>query len=1370
MPHSLLHSMAVPIPAARIGDASALSTSPTGSSFLSRMAHFPLLGTGRGAKDPTRDEQRERRFSFGKPSKGRPIHSPHSTSPAPPLKRSKSARTSLLASARRLSSAATKRDKADAPLVSRPILADRNARDLGEGSSFMRDYRDRAHLFAMSSPELATPGEEKEQWSAWPSDAAAAAQAAAGPATEAPLSPTCPMVRWAADKENRSSFVPLSPTSMRPFSDSSSSLPSSHLSEESTATSVETDAHDLSASRATPPVLPFRRARSPKAKWSAPVLPSLSPPPASPVEGVSRSTSRSPPLDEAVRAANRAEAFAKLTSPTPTSTRFPDDLAAFPFPAMSSPPPAPTRPLPSIPLQTPVSPGSTSLILPPKSSLSPEDPTTPPPLVRSNTVGLHPTSVALDIDFKGRLVRARNSHPAPTASPSLTMSSSPGSSRFSDWHPIVGSRKSSETSFTLSTEDHGEQRAPIKGGLYALAAERRVVESAVDVLAIVEEDESPLSAAPLLRAKRSPSKRGSGESPQRRLSAGAAGKKRVSLDPPSPLHPGADVLVVPRTRARPSSLSPAPPTKPSRPPRLSLTDRSLSSGVVVEPTRLEKDELGLHSSPSQLHVAPLPLATRNGTPPRPRAGKRCISELHAEARPSSRERDRQYGLGLGLPSSLAAGGPPASVRTRHESLVFSGDEDAAPSSDFRPRRASRRVSSGAATRTKLVLREKGKPQLGECIGRGQFGSVYRALNLSSGQVVAVKRILLEGKTEHEIEQLSGEVSLLRRLAHPSIVRYEGAVRTEHYLNIILEYAESGSLEKTIKQFGQLPESLVASYTVKILEGLAYLHGQDVVHCDLKAANILSTKNGNIKLSDFGVSLNLHAIKATRGFHTSTAEANGTPNWMAPEVISLKGALPASDIWSLGATIVELIDGRPPYADLVAMSAMFRIVEDPNGPPIPERCSPELKAFLARCFRKNPKERPSAEDLFADPWLLKHFDISLVRLPSHQLLPKSAPLTSLLSSLSQDMRPQDSLPFLRRISTEYRRTPLVAPTFSLADALAERSSTLKPPAPQFVKDEPQGRTSFDSGYSAGDERGKSPEPLAHTQASEEAPPRPHSFVRSSFSKAIDCKICGEQTKRHAVLCKDCGLISHARCKEFAPSCDLRAQLLGFSASATHLPTSCAAPPLARFPTVPTSTPSSPSSSVPFAISDYLPFRHSRRPKPSLLSQSNDSHTNLPATVAAAGGAIRQLLTPSKSRTPESTPPNSLGRNKPGRPHSLSVSTGAHGRANNASTDSTSSAAAVPAVPPSSPMSAQGRPSLDVPLGAGAGEGVPLKRKTSRNVVVVQPGGARALGRRKSHARSVSQPVARLEGGAGVARVTSGGGAPAQHAPRGECDVM
>ncbi|TNY21708.1 hypothetical protein DMC30DRAFT_185015 [Rhodotorula diobovata] len=1364
MPHSLSqppgsilhHSRAVDAPAA---------TPP--SSFLSRMAHFPLLGTGRSIKENIPLDQRGRRFSFGKPREGRGARSPPSSSPAPPLKRSKSARSSLIASARRLSSSAAKRTHQVSSSRQPPVVASPGAGEEGEG--FMREYRDRSQLFAMSSPELATPSEEKGEWEAWE-------DAQAGSSRDAPLSPHSPMVRWAADQGDQSSFVPLSPSSMRPFTASSPDLLSTRRFAETSVTPVDLSTVEQDSSAAGH--RPSRRARSPRAAWSVPAMPSPLPSPVpSPVapadlEVVSRSTSRSPPLDEVVRAANRAEALFKLTSPTPAPGTIPDELAAFPFPPMSTSPPAPpappapTRPLPSLPPCAGLGASSTSLILSPTRTSDDDRPGAPPPLVRSATVGLHPAPVPLDIDFRGQLVRKRNAQPTAVASPSLTMSSSPDSSRFSDWRPSVGSRKSSDTSFTLSAEDDSEVRAPAKTGLYGLSTERRATESAVDVLAIVEEDESPLSSAPPLRAKRSPSKRGPGDSPQRRLSSSSATRKRVSLDSSSSPHSGTDVVVIPRTRPGASPLSLTPP-RSLRPPRLSLTDRSLSSGAAVEPTNDEKDELGLRSQPG---VPPATKSPQETGPSRPRGGKRCISDLHADLRPSSPERERLYGVGLGLPSSLAATGAGASsVRTRHQSLAFSGDEEegAMLGSELRPaRRASRRVSSGAPTRTKLVLRENGKPvltyQLGESIGRGQFGSVYRALNLSSGQVVAVKRILLEGKTEQEIEELSGEVKLLRRLSHPSIVRYEGAVRTEHYLNIILEYGESGSLEKTIKQFGQLPELLVASYTVKILEGLAYLHGQGVVHCDLKAANILTTKQGNIKLSDFGVSLNLNAIKATRGFNASTKEANGTPNWMAPEVISLKGALPASDIWSLGATIVELIDGAPPYSGLVAMSAMFRIVEDPEGPPIPDRCSSELHAFLKRCFKKDPKERPTAEELSSDPWLTKHFDLSL------------------------DMRPQDSLPFMRRISSDQRRTAQTAPTLSLADVLAESPAELKPPVPPFVASEPQGRTSFDSGYSAGDERATSPErPTRATATATEETCRPHSFVRSSFSKALTCKVCGEQTKRHAVLCQDCGLISHARCKTFAPSCDLRAQLLDLSASTPHLPVSATstAPPLARFPTLPTS-PSSPTGAS-FAISDYLPFRNSRRPKLSTTtvsqSHTSGSTSNLPATVAAAGGAIRQLLTPGKTRTPDSTPPSSLKRRKSTRPHSCSATgaaaPGGHTRSENASGSSAfSSAAAPPAVPPSSPVSPQGRgTSLDLPMttAAAATELGLLKRRNSRNVVVVQPGGARALGRRKSHARSVSQPAARVEGAAGSALsrvLSSGADGSGPGAPKGECAVM
>lgn len=192
----------------------------------------------------------------------------------------------------------------------------------------------------------------------------------------------------------------------------------------------------------------------------------------------------------------------------------------------------------------------------------------------------------------------------------------------------------------------------------------------------------------------------------------------------------------------------------------------------------------------------------------------------------------------------------------------------------------------------------------------------------------------------------------------------------------------------MKAYGLLNERLVASYVTKILEGLHYLHGQDVVHCDLKAANILSTKTGNVKLTDFGVSLNLRAMER------ELKNVAGTPNWMAPEIIELKGASAKSDIWSLGCTVIELLTGRPPYAEISnGMSGsysalitsisdadnivvMFRIVDDAM-PPIPEGCSDLARQFLLQCFNKEPSRRPGAELLFEHPWLKQNWGVHKV---------------------------------------------------------------------------------------------------------------------------------------------------------------------------------------------------------------------------------------------------------------------------------------------------------------------------------------------------------------------------------------------------------
>ncbi|KZT09938.1 uncharacterized protein LAESUDRAFT_756159 [Laetiporus sulphureus 93-53] len=433
-------------------------------------------------------------------------------------------------------------------------------------------------------------------------------------------------------------------------------------------------------------------------------------------------------------------------------------------------------------------------------------------------------------------------------------------------------------------------------------------------------------------------------------------------------------------------------------------------------------------------------------------------------------------------------------RSRYESMVNLGVVTSnASASDLL---SNPTLQDGSAVRQTLIVKEDGKPstqfQLGNCIGRGQFGAVYRALNLNTGQMVAVKRIRLEGLKEEEIAQLMKEVDLVKSLSHPSIVKYEGMARDSDTLSIVLEYAENGSLGQTLKAFGKLNERLVAGYVIKILEGLHYLHQSDVVHCDLKAANILTTKNGNVKLSDFGVSLNLRAMER------EMKDVAGTPNWMAPEVIELKGASTKSDIWSLACTIIELLTGRPPYAEIDnSMSVMFRIVED-DMPPVPDGCSESLKDFLKQCFNKDPAKRPSAEDLCEHEWLKQNWALH-----------------------TKDLRPQDSIPFLRRVSADYQQRP---------DILRYLANGEMPEADRAT---PEQRPHLDH----------SPSGRRLSNDLEGISPREHSFVRTTFGKPVICRVCNQSVKKSAVLCEQCSLICHVKCSPNAPpTCDLRAQLL------------------------------------------------------------------------------------------------------------------------------------------------------------------------------------------------------------------------------------
>lgn len=254
----------------------------------------------------------------------------------------------------------------------------------------------------------------------------------------------------------------------------------------------------------------------------------------------------------------------------------------------------------------------------------------------------------------------------------------------------------------------------------------------------------------------------------------------------------------------------------------------------------------------------------------------------------------------------------------------------------------------------------------EKVGRGAYADVYRGINIKTKQVVAIKQIGLD--KDHDLLVLMGEIDLLKILKHKNIVKYHGFVQTPTSLNVFLEYCDGGSLRQLYQKNGRgLSELEIVPYVYPILEGLNYLHEQGVVHRDVKAANVLLTNRNEVKLADFGVATKVATLHNT---------VVGTPNWMAPEtVLGGEGICTASDIWSLGATVIELFTTNPPYHDLNPMATLHAIGTD-DHPPLPPGLSPVAKDFLLECFQKQPSLRISAKLLLKHKWMVQHFDPTL----------------------------------------------------------------------------------------------------------------------------------------------------------------------------------------------------------------------------------------------------------------------------------------------------------------------------------------------------------------------------------------------------------
>eukprot|EP00736_Rhodelphis_marinus_P008235 Rmarinus@m.17198 len=252
--------------------------------------------------------------------------------------------------------------------------------------------------------------------------------------------------------------------------------------------------------------------------------------------------------------------------------------------------------------------------------------------------------------------------------------------------------------------------------------------------------------------------------------------------------------------------------------------------------------------------------------------------------------------------------------------------------------------------------------LQEKLGEGSYGSVYKAYWNERQMPVAIKIMSVESDSD----AISKELQFLKECDSDHIVRFYDGWEKDGELWIVMEYCAAGAVSDVMHicdiQLNQQHIQLICKAT---LQGLAYLHKNRMIHRDVKAGNLLLNTNGECKITDFGVSASFASTWSKRN------TIIGTPFWMAPEVIQQADYNEKADVWSLGITVIEMAEGRPPYSDVHPMRAIFMIPNrDPPRLTHPERWSDDMNDFVAQCLTKDPNLRPSAEQLLQHPFLTR----------------------------------------------------------------------------------------------------------------------------------------------------------------------------------------------------------------------------------------------------------------------------------------------------------------------------------------------------------------------------------------------------------------
>ncbi|XP_059163787.1 uncharacterized protein LOC131946833 isoform X2 [Physella acuta] len=258
------------------------------------------------------------------------------------------------------------------------------------------------------------------------------------------------------------------------------------------------------------------------------------------------------------------------------------------------------------------------------------------------------------------------------------------------------------------------------------------------------------------------------------------------------------------------------------------------------------------------------------------------------------------------------------------------------------------------------------------LGQGGFGSVHLVVDIDQPddeRFVAKKTIAGPKNQKKLMEGLQSEASILIKLKHKNIVQFHGYQRKENDIILFLEYIKMGTLSTFIKQHTRLNEGLTRQFTIQILEGVKYLHENNILHLDIKGTNILMVDESSIKLTDFGLSTIYNEEEGVEA-------ERGTTRYMAPEMINCPDGRIfkdgcSLDIWSVGSTVVEMITGSPPNSTTTnSANVNFKIamLQRPKYE-LSITASKNLGDFLEKTFTPEAEQRPSAEDLLReDPFI------------------------------------------------------------------------------------------------------------------------------------------------------------------------------------------------------------------------------------------------------------------------------------------------------------------------------------------------------------------------------------------------------------------